>query len=249
VINNVNHFAVVPIAMAANALVTTRIDPVVKDEASAVLAALGLTVSDAVRLLLTKVAQEGALPFSPVAPGEHAIAKVRRVRAAKATMSQRRVNDVGAVTLIPETTPQRYLSGVAALNLPSTNGTGDWHLIETFFKPKQKHSRLFIAGVGCAGDTTSLLGERGVFECSSLLDELKIPHPTGPAYAANHARAIADMVLVAILDGGSPDFVQLDDWMPGDDDKQAVIELLNYAMPKLNAEQQQKVIAWLKNSY
>jgi len=47
-------------AMAANALVQTRIDRAIKDEATAVLAAMGLTVSDAVRLLLTKVSQVSA---------------------------------------------------------------------------------------------------------------------------------------------------------------------------------------------
>lgn len=53
--------------IAANALVTTRIDSEIKEEAAVVLAALGLTVSDAIRLLLTRVAQEGALLFDRVA--------------------------------------------------------------------------------------------------------------------------------------------------------------------------------------
>jgi len=48
--------------MAANALIQTRIDPEVKDRASEVLATMGLSVSDAVRILLTRVANEGALP-------------------------------------------------------------------------------------------------------------------------------------------------------------------------------------------
>jgi DNA-damage-inducible protein J len=50
--------------MAANALVQTRIDPEVKDRAAAVLERMGLTVSDAVRILLTRTANEGALPFA-----------------------------------------------------------------------------------------------------------------------------------------------------------------------------------------
>ena len=50
--------------MVANALVQTRIDPAVKERAAAVLENLGLTVSDAVRILLTRTANEGALPFS-----------------------------------------------------------------------------------------------------------------------------------------------------------------------------------------
>ena len=55
-------------AMAANQLVQARIDGAVKEEAAAVLATMGLTVSDAVRLLLTRVAQEKALPFAPLIP-------------------------------------------------------------------------------------------------------------------------------------------------------------------------------------
>jgi len=48
--------------MAANALIQTRIDSDIKDRATVVLGAMGLTVSDAVRILLTRVANEGALP-------------------------------------------------------------------------------------------------------------------------------------------------------------------------------------------
>ena len=52
--------------MAAGALVQTRIDPAVKKRATAVLESVGLTVSDAVRILLTRTANEGALPFELV---------------------------------------------------------------------------------------------------------------------------------------------------------------------------------------
>lgn len=50
--------------MPANALVQTRIDPEVKERAATVLGEMGITVSDAVRILLTRTANEGALPFS-----------------------------------------------------------------------------------------------------------------------------------------------------------------------------------------
>lgn len=49
--------------MPANALVQTRIDADIRDRASAVLESMGLTVSDAVRILLTRTANEGALPL------------------------------------------------------------------------------------------------------------------------------------------------------------------------------------------
>jgi DNA-damage-inducible protein J len=58
--------------MAANALVQTRIDPAVKERAAEVLEGIGLTVSDAVRILLTRTAKEGALPFELAAdPAAH----------------------------------------------------------------------------------------------------------------------------------------------------------------------------------
>jgi DNA-damage-inducible protein J len=67
--------------MAANALVQTRIDRAIKEEAATVLAAMGLTVSDAVRLLLTRVSQEKALPFEPLIPNTTTIEAMREARA------------------------------------------------------------------------------------------------------------------------------------------------------------------------
>lgn len=67
--------------MPANALVQTRINSIVKDEASAVLATMGLTVSDAVRLLLTRVAHDKALPFEPLRPNAETIAAMEEARA------------------------------------------------------------------------------------------------------------------------------------------------------------------------
>ncbi len=66
--------------MAANRLVQTRIDGAIKEEAATVLAAMGLTVSDAVRLLLTRIAREHALPFDPLIPNATTIAAMMEAR-------------------------------------------------------------------------------------------------------------------------------------------------------------------------
>ena len=66
--------------MPANHLVQARVDRAVKEEAAAVLAAMGLTVSGAVRLLLTKVAHEKTLPFAPLVPNEETIEAMREAR-------------------------------------------------------------------------------------------------------------------------------------------------------------------------
>ena len=52
--------------MGSNALVQARIDPGIRDRATAVLQNMGLTVSDAVRIFLTRTAIEGALPLELV---------------------------------------------------------------------------------------------------------------------------------------------------------------------------------------
>lgn len=69
--------------MTTNTVVRARIDERIKEEASAVLAAMGLTVSDAFRIMLTRVAREKALPFEPLIPNETTIAAMREARAGK----------------------------------------------------------------------------------------------------------------------------------------------------------------------
>jgi DNA-damage-inducible protein J len=49
--------------MANNALIQTRIDADVKEQAAAIFEKMGLTLSDAVRILLTRTAREGVAPM------------------------------------------------------------------------------------------------------------------------------------------------------------------------------------------
>ena len=56
--------------MVAKTLVQTRIDAEVRDRASVVLENMGMTVSDAVRILLTRTANEGALPIELLSTSE-----------------------------------------------------------------------------------------------------------------------------------------------------------------------------------
>ena len=65
----------------ANQLVQARVDKEIKEEAAVVLAAMGLTVSDAVRLLLTRIARERALPFAPLVLNAETIAAMKEARA------------------------------------------------------------------------------------------------------------------------------------------------------------------------
>ncbi|MDR2161299.1 MAG: type II toxin-antitoxin system RelB/DinJ family antitoxin [Desulfovibrio sp.] len=65
----------------AKGLVQARIDNAIKEEAAAVLATIGLSLSDAVRLMLMRVVQDKALPFNPLIPNSETIAAMEEARA------------------------------------------------------------------------------------------------------------------------------------------------------------------------
>ena len=60
--------------MTANSVVRARIDSVTKRKATKVLTKMGLSVSDAIRLLLVRVAAEKAMPFEVRVPNEETLA-------------------------------------------------------------------------------------------------------------------------------------------------------------------------------
>jgi DNA-damage-inducible protein J len=76
------------IIMGENAVVRARINEHIKEEAATVLAAMGLTVSDAFRLLLTRVAKDKVLPFEPLVPNKETIAAMKAARAGKLTTTK-----------------------------------------------------------------------------------------------------------------------------------------------------------------
>ena len=68
--------------MAATAFVRARIDEQIRDEAADVLAELGLTVSDVLRMTLTRVARDKALPLELKVPNAETRAAMDEARAA-----------------------------------------------------------------------------------------------------------------------------------------------------------------------
>lgn len=66
--------------MSTNTVVRARIDEQIKQEANIVLAAMGLTISDAFRMLLTRIACEKSLPFEPLVPNVKTINAMRAAR-------------------------------------------------------------------------------------------------------------------------------------------------------------------------
>jgi DNA-damage-inducible protein J len=63
-----------------NTVVRARIDEHVKEEAAAVLASIGLTVSDAFRLMMVRIAKDKALPFEPLVPDAETVEAMKAAR-------------------------------------------------------------------------------------------------------------------------------------------------------------------------
>lgn len=66
--------------MAATEMVHVRVEKRIKTQAAKTLAAMGLSVSDAVRVLLTRVAAEKALPFEVKVPNAKTVAAMQEAR-------------------------------------------------------------------------------------------------------------------------------------------------------------------------
>ena len=66
--------------MTTNSVVRARIDQRIKEDAAAVLAAMGLTVSDAFRLMMVRIAKDKALPFEPLVPNAETIEAMKAAR-------------------------------------------------------------------------------------------------------------------------------------------------------------------------
>ena len=63
-----------------NTVVRARIDQKIKDEAVAVLGTIGLTASDAFRLMMVRIAAEKRLPFEPLVPNAETIEAMKAAR-------------------------------------------------------------------------------------------------------------------------------------------------------------------------
>ena len=66
--------------LANNSVVRARIDGSIKIEAEAVLASIGLTASDAFRMLMMRIAKEKRLPFAPLVPNEETVEAMKAAR-------------------------------------------------------------------------------------------------------------------------------------------------------------------------
>jgi DNA-damage-inducible protein J len=73
--------------MATDGIVQVRIDRRIKKEAAHVLEGMGLSVSDAVRMLLMRIAREKAIPFDIRVPNAQTVAAIDELESGKGVSS------------------------------------------------------------------------------------------------------------------------------------------------------------------
>ena len=66
--------------MLTDAIVRARVNEEIKEEATVVLSEIGLTLSDAFRMLVIRIAREKALPFEPLVPNAKTIEAIKAAR-------------------------------------------------------------------------------------------------------------------------------------------------------------------------
>ena len=69
--------------MTADTIVRARIDQDTKDRAAAALEAMGLSISDAIRLLMLRIADEKRLPFEVKVPNAETLRAMEQLEAGK----------------------------------------------------------------------------------------------------------------------------------------------------------------------
>lgn len=147
--------------------------------------------------------------------------------------------------MLPPTSTKHYLTGKTALNIPSPEGTGDWHFVETFEGYAGRDPKHFlVAGVDTL-DTRPVLGQLGIYDCRDQLVKRGLKVPPQPIYAADHYRAIMDMILNAIYRNW--DFegaIILDDWLPEQSERDRLFFLLTGIRFALEHDQWKKIEAW-----
>lgn len=142
---------------------------------------------------------------------------------------------------------EHYITGKAAINFPSPEGvTGGWHFL-SYWDRDAGVAKVSLAGIHYP-DTTEYFGDVGIVEMGKVLVRLGWPVEGRDVFIADHYRAAADMIVRWALSESQYCNVEIEDWFPGDDDKQRFVNLLLAARPRLRElGRLEKVDSWLRD--
>ena len=124
-------------------------------------------------------------------------------------------------------TPDSYWTGSLALNLPAPEGTsGDWHKVGRIRPGDETRLRRWCAGSELFSDTRNLMELDGVYDCTDTLRKQGFV-TDGPIYAANHFRALIDLVVTWYDRGSVPAPVPFADFLPHPEHQRMFFRFLN----------------------
>jgi len=143
-----------------------------------------------------------------------------------------------------------YYSGTVALNLFDSNVSGDWHssIAVKSIESGQSKSPFFIINNHAKLNTITYLGLDGIVDYSKEIMHMGIKNFKNVFLVAKPTRAVADMLLYAIIYKRNADFIEVDNWIPRKKEKMEIFRILNNAKDKLSKSQKIQ-LAHMKENY
>lgn len=134
-----------------------------------------------------------------------------------------------------------YYSGLVALNLCNSDEGGDWHssIAIKSIESGESKSPFFIINKNAKLNTIEYLGLDGIIDCSEDMIRLNIKkNKMNIAFSAKPTRAVADMLLYAIIYERDISFIEVENWIPEKKYQREVFRLLDNGKDKLTKFQQ-----------
>lgn len=152
--------------------------------------------------------------------------------------------------IIPDNlSEQRYISGMYALNLPAPEDTsGDWHFLSVFYRKSITPHTVMIAGEGEKINTNHIFGKDGIYVCDKALARRGLKADGKTSYAANHFRAILDLVHSSLQDNIYPSRLSgaSEDYLDTDDEKNILLEKATAMLPHLSSNASEMLQKWIE---
>jgi hypothetical protein len=138
-----------------------------------------------------------------------------------------------------------YYSGTVALNLYDSSESGDWHssIAVQSIETGISKSPFFIINNNAKLNTIEYLGLDGIVDYSNEIVQMGIKNFNNVVLVAKPYRAVADMLLYAIIKNRNSSFIEVDNWIPRKKEKLEIFRILNNAKDKLTKIQKQQLIA------
>jgi len=104
------------------------------------------------------------------------------------------------------------------------------------------NSPFFIINNNAKLNTIEYLGLDGIVDYSKEIIEMGIKNFHNVVLVAKPYRAVADMLLYAIINKRNTDFIEVDNWIPRRKEKLDIFRILNNAKDKLSKSQKKRLI-------